>query len=136
MQTIKIEKSNLKFRLRVKRARERKNLSKWNKGVYKYAEEMLEALDDFIIELNDIHDKTNIILNFGVQLLNGAENTMDYSYGGFSLIYDGDIVERLYTPSEAKKKDYGRLKPIKGYTWLDIQARATVSYTHLRAHET
>ena len=124
MKTIKIEKSDLITRLKSKRATQRKNLSKWKKGVYDYAEEMLDDLDDFIIEFNDIHDKTDIILNFGKQLLNGAPNTRAYSWGGCSLIYNEDIAQRLCTTSELKKKDYGRLQPTSKIEWLDLQARA------------
>lgn len=57
-------------------------------------------------------------------LLNGAMSWDEYSYGGCSLIYDGDIAERLCTPSELKKKDGGRLAPNSQESWLDVQVRA------------
>ena len=40
-------------------------------------------------------------------LLNGADDWSQYSWGGCSLIYDGDIAERLCTPSELKKTRHG-----------------------------
>ena len=40
------------------------------------------------------------------------------------LIYDRDIVERFYTPSELKKKKGGILPPNKNKTWFDVQAIA------------
>ena len=36
-------------------------------------------------------------------LLNGAERWQEYSDGGCSLIYDGDIAARVCTPSEYKR---------------------------------
>ena len=56
--------------------------------------------------------------------MNGAMDWEDYSYGGCSLIYDGDIAERLCTPSELKKKDGGRLAPNSQESWLDVQTIA------------
>lgn len=87
-----------------------KTRSKWIKGVNEYAIELLENLEDREITYNN--------------LLNGADNWYQYSYGGCSLIYDNDICERLATPSEQKKKKYGELMPNRNENWLDCQARA------------
>jgi len=60
-------------------------------------------------------------------LLNGARDWSEYSYGGSSLIYDGDIAERLATPSEIKKctrVDGSLRNPNSSETWLDVQTRA------------
>ena len=57
-------------------------------------------------------------------LLNGADDWKQYSWGGCSFIYDGQIAENLATPSELKRTDDGRLKPNKNEEWLDTQARA------------
>jgi hypothetical protein len=86
--------------------------SAWTKGVEIYAQEMQE----FLTENNLPATKDN--------LLNGASNWKDYSYGGSSLIYDYQIAERLCTPSELKRTDNGRLQPNRNETWLDCQARA------------
>ena len=57
-------------------------------------------------------------------LLNGAESWKQYSWGGCSLCYDGDIAERLCTPSELKKTRNGERRPNGREEWLDVQARA------------
>ena len=43
---------------------------------------------------------------------------------GSALIYNGDIAERLCTPSEFKAKKQGDLPPNSSEEWLDCQARA------------
>jgi hypothetical protein len=90
--------------------------SKWTTGVNEYAEELRE----FLAENNLEATKEN--------MLNGARDWNEYSYGGSSLIYDDDIAERLATPSEIKsrtRKD-GSLNQNANAreTWLDVQARA------------
>ena len=125
MKNLKIKKTDLKLALEVKRANLRKNASKFVKGVYDYVGDLIGSLeDDFIIEVENIDYKKQIINNFKNKLLNGARNTHEFSFGGCSLIYDGDIAKRLCTASELKKKKYGRLQPTKSTTWLDVQARA------------
>ena len=57
-------------------------------------------------------------------MLNGAQDWNKYSWGGSSLIYDGDIAERLCTPSELKKTRNGERRPNGREEWLDTQARA------------
>lgn len=39
-------------------------------------------------------------------------------------MYDGDIAERLCTPSELRKTRGGELNPNCRESWLDVQARA------------
>ena len=48
-------------------------------------------------------------------LRNGADSWESYSYGGSSLICNGDIAERLCCPSEYKRSRE---------EWLDVQAMA------------
>ena len=86
--------------------------SAWSKGVQLYAEELRE----FLAENNLQATKEN--------LLNGARDWSEYSYGGCSLIYDADIAERLCSPSTLKRKKGGELQPNSRETWLDVQARA------------
>lgn len=78
----------------------RKTRSAWDRGVNAYALELKE------------------------ELLNGAENWSQYSWGGSALIYDGDIAERLCTPSELKRTRNGERRPNAREEWLDTQARA------------
>lgn len=91
-------------------------MSKWSEGVAIYAQELKE----FLLKNNLDATKEN--------MLNGARDWSEYSYGGSSLIYDYDIAERLATPSEIKsrtRKDgsFNQMANARE-TWLDVQARA------------
>lgn len=91
-------------------------MSKWNDGVNEYVAE----LQEFLKENNLEPTKEN--------MLNGASNWEQASYGGSWLVYDEDIAERLATPSEIKsrtRKD-GSLNQMANTreSWLDVQARA------------
>jgi len=81
----------------------------WQTAVKTYALELLEDMEGEFSSDN---------------LLNGAANWNDYSYGGSALIYDADIAERLCSPSELKRKRGGELAPNARESWLDCQARA------------
>ena len=90
--------------------------SKWQQGVKEYTEELMEFLDE------------NKLAPTKENMLNGASDWSQYSYGGSSLIYDMDIAERLATPSEIKnrtRKDgsFNQMANARE-TWLDVQARA------------
>lgn len=90
--------------------------SAWDKAVNEYAIELLEQLnkdDDFVVSPEDKK-----------ALLNGADSWNQFSYGGCSLIYDGDIAERVCSPSEYKKSKEGERNPNSSETWLDVQTRA------------
>ena len=84
--------------------------SAWNRGVVKYAMELMNDVDG-----KEITEKN---------LLNGADNWKQYSDAGHALIYDVDICHRLCTPSEIKKTKGGERRPNKQENWLDAQARA------------
>lgn len=91
-------------------------MSKWSDGVNEYAEELREFLEENKLEAT----REN--------LLNGASDWSQYSYGGSALVYDYDIAERLATPSEIKsrtRKDgsFNQMANARE-TWLDVQARA------------
>ena len=89
--------------------------SAWRRGVCDYALMLLDNRSD----LEDFH-----INGLKEELLNGARDWRQYSYGGCACIFDSDIAERLCTPSELKRRDYGRLKPNSREEWLDVQTRA------------
>ena len=97
------------------------NRSAWKKGVKKYADELLDNLEERAQSYERLPKDEKELKEW---LLNGAMDWEDYSYGGCSLIYDGDIAERLCTPSDLKKKDGGRLDPNSQESWLDVQTRA------------
>ena len=101
-----------------------KQRSAWDRGVNEYALELVEQLgeqirDGYFDEL-DLSDPGKV----KAALLNGAADWSQYSWGGCSLIYDGDIAERLCCPSELKKTRNGERRPNSREEWLDVQARA------------
>jgi hypothetical protein len=93
--------------------------SAWSKGVEIYAQELREQLGE------------NGLTATKENLLIGARNWHEYSYGGCSLIYDADIAKRLCSPSELKRNDNGRIMPSRSETWLDCQARALSQAAHI-----
>ena len=101
-----------------------KQRSAWDKGVTKYALELMEQLgeqiNDGYFEELDLTESKKV----RAALLNGAANWSQYSWGGCSLIYNGDIAERLCCPSELKKTCNGERRPNSREEWLDTQARA------------
>lgn len=101
-----------------------KQRSAWDKGVTKYALELVEQLGGQInggyFEELDLTESKKV----RAALLNGATNWSQYSWGGCSLIYDSDIAERLCNPSELKKTRNGERRPNSREEWLDTQARA------------
>jgi hypothetical protein len=103
---------------------QKKTRSAWRKGVREYALELVEALEEGIsggyFDEKDMQS-TNLLKR---QLLNGASDWKEYSWGGSSLIYDWDIAKRLCTPSELKKTRNGERRPNANEEWLDTQARA------------
>lgn len=99
----------------------RKDRSAWNRGVNAYALELLEELRErAAYEGRDPKPEKEC----REWMLNGAQNWNEYSWGGSALIYDGDIAERLCTPSELKKTRNGERRPNSREEWLDTQARA------------
>ena len=108
-----------------------KTRSAWDKGVKAYALEMLEEMafnaEHGYIDA-DVFSNSKALRE---TLLNGAKDWKQYSYGGCSLIYDGDIAERLCNPSELKKTRNGERNPNSRETWLDVQARALGKASYL-----
>lgn len=101
-----------------------KQRSAWDKGVTKYALELVNQLGEQVnggyFEELDLTESKKV----RAALLNGAADWSQYSWGGSSLIYDGDIAERLCCPSELKKTRNGERRPNSREEWLDTQARA------------
>lgn len=99
----------------------RKDRSAWNRGVNAYALELLEELRErAAYEGRDPKPGKEC----REWMLNGAQNWNEFSWGGSALIYNGDIAERLCTPSELKKTRNGERRPNSREEWLDTQARA------------
>lgn len=96
----------------------RKTYSAWDRGVTAYALDLLDNLHD------NTGDSVDTCTDIDTLSLAGAEDWQQYSYGGCSLTYDGDIAHRLCTPSELRKTRGGVLPPNSRECWLDVQARA------------
>lgn len=101
------------------------NRSAWGRGVTAYALELLEELAEAVrggwVTLEELGASAGARKS---AMLNGARDWSDYSWGGCSLIYNGDIAERLCTPSELKRTRGGEWRPNASEEWLDTQARA------------
>lgn len=94
---------------------QKKSRSAWDRGVAEYMEELLFGLAKWLRKLNPTTPATVDVREL---LLNGADNWTQYSFGGCSLIYNGDIAERLAPPSRRKRLEND------GYTAMTYQARA------------
>lgn len=98
-----------------------KDRSAWGRGVNVYALELVEKLRERAAYEGHNPEPGKECREW---MLNGAQDWNQYSWGGSSLIYDGDIAERLCTPSELKKTRHGKRRPNSREEWLDTQARA------------
>ena len=99
----------------------RKDRSAWNKGVTLYAFELVEELKERAEYEGRNPEPGKECREW---MLNGAQDWNQYSWGGCSLIYNGDIAERLCCPSELKRTRNGERRPNSREEWLDTQARA------------
>lgn len=95
--------------------------SAWDKGVRLYALELIDTLEERAQYEGRNPESTTEASNW---MLNGATDWNSYSWGGSSLIYNGEIAERLCAPSELKKTRNGERRPNSCEEWLDTQARA------------
>lgn len=98
-----------------------KDRSAWGRGVNAYALELVEELRERAAYEGRNPEPGKECREW---MLNGAQDWNQYSWGGSSLIYDGDIAERLCTPSELKKTRHGERRPNSREEWLDTQAKA------------
>lgn len=97
--------------------------SAWDRAVKVYALELLEDLPKNV----EYGSKESL----KADLLNGARDWRQYSWGGCSLIYNEEIAERCCTPSEFKKTRGGERRPNSREEWLDVQARALTQAYYL-----
>ena len=108
----------------------RKDRSAWNKGVTLYAWDLLDEIQE---RTNYERKEPESVAELKEYALNGAENWDQYSWDGSALIYNGDIAERLCSPSELKKTRNGERRPNSREDWLDTQARALFqAYNRIR----
>lgn len=99
----------------------RKTRSAWERGVTAYALDLLDSLEK---ALDYYKEEPADRATLEKYLLNGATDWSQYSWGGSALIYEGDIAERVCTPSELKKTRNGERRPNSREEWFDTQARA------------
>lgn len=97
--------------------------SAWDRGVAKYALDILDGLKEQGIK--EITPQSPLFLK---QCLNGAQDWKQYSDGGCALICDFEIAERLCSRSEIQHYYHGNpngKRPNKmETTWIETQARA------------
>ena len=105
-----------------------KTRSCWAAGVKEYAAEILDTLEN--AEEWNRKENPEYIYNYTASkqthadALTGAKDWKQYSRGGWSLVYDGDIARTLCTPSELERTKDGQRRPNSREDWLDVQARA------------
>lgn len=102
--------------------------SAWERGVQKYALELLENMTWYADK--EQREPVNSA-EARKWMLNGADNWKHFSWGGCSLCYDGDIAKRLCNPSEYRLLKGGTKKPNKDEEWLDTQTRALTQACNL-----
>lgn len=98
----------------------RDDRSAWDKGVTDYCYDLLDNVE----AAGRNGNKLERLSDWRSAMLNGARDWTEYSYGGCAFVYDGDIANRLCTPSELKLKRNGEQNPNSRETWLDVQAQA------------
>ena len=99
----------------------RKDRRAWDKGVTAYAVELLDKYQKRA-ELEGREAASRKELE--EWLLNGAITWSKYSWGGFALVCNRDIVQRICSPSELKRTRNGERCPNSREEWLDVQAIA------------
>lgn len=113
----------------------RRARSAWEKGVNLYALDLLADLADGEgLRGLPAADAVGACAALYARLLGGAPDWDEYSYGGCSLIYDGDIAARLCSPSEFRRTRGGQWNPNRRESWLDVQARALYQAAYLIWH--
>ena len=91
--------------------------SAWARGVKDYTQGMLDDLTEWrgLHNLNDVVEHVT-----EDELLNGAKDWKQFSWGGCSYAYNYQIASALCSPSELKRTNDGERKPNAGEEWLDV----------------
>lgn len=100
--------------------------SAWSRAKKEYAAELLCNLRGAVAYAAETGTPSPLKDHEAVRaaLLNGARDWSQYSWGGCSLIYNGDIAARCCNPSELRRTHGGEKRPNAREDWLDVQARA------------
>lgn len=94
----------------------------YQKAIFEYAFEICDNIADNYISTAEELEHLESITNLKERALNGASDWEQYSWGGCSLCYNYDILERLFCPSIVKK--YENADSVRGRHLLDYQAAA------------
>lgn len=96
----------------------------YKKAVILYALELVDNIGDNYTTTQEQRDNLEKIEKQELKALalNGADSWSQYSWGGCSLCYNYDILERLFCPSIVKK--YENADTVQGVHLLDRQANA------------
>ena len=96
----------------------------YKKAVILYALELVDNIGDNYTTTQEQRDNLEKIEKQELKALalNGADSWSQYSWGGCSLCYNYDILERLFCPSIVKK--YENADTVQGVQLLDRQANA------------
>ena len=78
-----------------------KGRKKWEKGVFYYAMDLVDGLEEYGFDMSDSDLMSMSILH--KSLLNGASGWNEYSFTGSALCYNSDIADRLFTKAEQKR---------------------------------
>lgn len=97
--------------------------STWDKGVKYYANWILEKRIA-VLSFNGYVNDHELLLTTEKDLLCGAKNWNQASCGGAYETDDYFVAKKLCTPTEFKRKKYGKLPPNSRESWLDVQGRA------------
>lgn len=105
--------------------------SAWARGVKMYALDLVDSIEEGM----EYEGWTELPADWAVQrmMLNGAQDWLEYSEGGCTLVYDTKIARRLCSPYELRRNDGGNRDPNHLETWLEVQARALHQAAHLIA---
>ena len=104
----------------------------YKKAIISYALELVDNIGDHYATTQEQRDNLEKIEKQDLKALalNGADSWSQYSWGGCSLCYNYDILERLYCPSIVKK--YENADTVQGVHLLDRQANAlTRAFSHI-----
>ncbi len=94
----------------------------WKKGVRDYAEDLF---DHYVRDYKHLEETAELQEPVTEKdLLNGAQDWNEYSYGGCALVDDSEICETMCTPHDQIRYDYGNSPFRRGEEWLSVQARA------------
>ena len=103
-----------------------RSYTNWTRAVCQYAMEMLESFEENNgFDVEKLNEKS---------LLRGARDWQQYSNGGFSLVGNSEIAERLCSPTQLYIYERGMKAPVGMKTlqgtahsdssWIDVQAVA------------